>query len=61
MQNQTLPKDPMILLSFVNTQLRDYYDSLEEFAGVYGCDMEEIKETLKEWDYEYNPEQNQFI
>ena len=24
-----IPKDPMILLSYVNTQLRDYYDSLE--------------------------------
>ncbi|HDR1642508.1 TPA: DUF4250 family protein, partial [Pasteurella multocida] len=22
-----IPKDPMILLSYVNTQLRDYYDS----------------------------------
>ena len=24
-----IPKDPVILLSYVNTQLRDYYDSLE--------------------------------
>ena len=24
-----IPKDPMILLSYVNTQLRDYYESLE--------------------------------
>ena len=27
----TLPKDPVMLLSFVNTQLRDHYPSLEEF------------------------------
>ena len=32
----TLPKDPvMALLSFVNTQLRDHYPSLEEFAAIY--------------------------
>ena len=24
-----IPKDPVILLSYVNTQLRDYYESLE--------------------------------
>lgn len=28
----SLPNDPMILLSYVNTQLRDFYSSLEEFA-----------------------------
>lgn len=27
-----IPKDPMILLSYVNTQLRDYYDSLKHSA-----------------------------
>ena len=31
----TLPKDPVMLLSFVNTQLRDHYPSLEEFAAIY--------------------------
>ena len=28
---QTLPKDPVILLSFVNTELRDHYTSLDKF------------------------------
>ena len=28
-----IPKDPMILLSYVNTQLRDYYDSLEALCA----------------------------
>ena len=26
-----IPKDPVMLLSYVNTQLRDYYDSLDDF------------------------------
>ena len=34
----TLPKDPVMLLSFVNTQLRDHYPSLEEFAAAYQVD-----------------------
>ena len=30
-----LPKDPVMLLSFVNTQLRDNYSNLEELAAAY--------------------------
>ena len=50
----TLPKDPVMLLSFVNTQLRDHYPSLEEFAA-------EVISALKNIDYEYDPATNQFI
>lgn len=56
-----LPKDPMILLSFVNTQLRDNYNNLEEFCSVYEISKEELTETLKNIDYEYDKAQNQFI
>lgn len=31
-----IPKDPMILLSYVNTQLRDYYESLEALCTCRG-------------------------
>ena len=34
----SLPKDPVMLLSVVNTKLRDYYPNLDELAkaeGVY--------------------------
>ena len=55
-----LPKDPMILLSFVNTQLRDNYDTLEEFCSVYEVSKETLEETLKNIDYEYDKTQNQF-
>ena len=29
-----MPKDPVMLLSYVNTQLRDFYPSLAEFCAV---------------------------
>ena len=56
-----LPKDPMILLSFVNSQLRDNYNNLEEFCSVYEISKEELTETLKNIDYEYDKTQNQFV
>lgn len=43
----TLPKDPVMLLSFVNTQLRDHYPSLEEFAAAYQVDAAGIISALK--------------
>ena len=57
----TLPKDPVMLLSFVNTQLRDHYPSLEEFATIYQIDAAEGISALKNIDYEYDPATNQFI
>lgn len=57
----TLPKDPVMLLSFVNTQLRDHYPSLEEFAATYQIDASEVISALKNIDYEYDPATNQFI
>ncbi|RHK47372.1 DUF4250 domain-containing protein [Lachnospira eligens] len=30
-----MPKDPVMLLSFVNTQLRDNYNTLEELCKSY--------------------------
>ena len=56
-----LPQDPMILLSYVNTQLRDHYESLEEFCASEGADREEIVKKLRDVDYEYDPETNSFV
>lgn len=55
-----LPKDPIMLLSFVNTQLRDNYPSLDELASAYGVSAEEIEEKLKAIDYTYDKENNRF-
>lgn len=59
-----IPKDPVILLSFVNMQLRDHYPSFEEFAKAYSCEetaKEEMIEKLKSIDYEYDEKLNQFV
>ncbi len=55
-----LPKDPVMLLSFVNTQLRDNYPSLEELAAAYGVPAREIEDKLKIIDYTYDKENNRF-
>ncbi len=55
-----LPKDPVILLSYINTQLRDNYASLMEFCGSNNCDAAEIIRLLERIDYHYNPDTNQF-
>ena len=46
------PKDPAMLLSWINTQLRDFYPSLDELCG---------EASLSSIDYAYDPGTNQFI
>ena len=55
-----LPNDPVILLSYINTQLRDNYASLMEFCSSNDCTAEEITQLLERIDYRYNPDTNQF-
>ena len=49
-----LPKDPVMLLSFTNT-------NLSEFCKAFMVDETEIVQTLKGIDYEYDTTRNQFI
>ncbi|WP_455504337.1 DUF4250 domain-containing protein [Blautia sp.] len=56
-----IPKDPMILLSYVNTQLRDYYDSLEALCTCRGLNKEFLLDKMDSIDYHYDEETNQFI
>ncbi len=56
-----LPKDPVILLSYVNTQLRDYYKTLDDLCSSLSINREELVITLSKINYNYVPEQNQFI
>lgn len=55
-----MPKDPVMLLSYINTQLRDFYPSLDEFCKSAGVSKEKIEEKLISIDYSYDPEKNQF-
>lgn len=56
-----IPKNPMILLSYVNTQLRDFYPSLEALAEGLELDREELIKKLADIDYEYDVQRNQFV
>lgn len=56
-----LPQDPVILLSYVNTKLRDGYPSLDELCAALDADREELVQKLEGIDYRYNLERNQFI
>ena len=56
-----LPKDPMILLSVVNTKLRNHYDSLDAFCQDMGIEKQELTDRLGQIDYGYMEERNQFV
>jgi len=56
----TLPKDPFILYSFVNTQLRDFYPDIEQFCDASNIPVSELKEKLATIGFEYVEEINQF-
>ena len=56
-----IPKDPVMLMSFLNTQLRDNYDSLDELCAVYDLDKAEISRKLDAIDYHYDSERNKFV
>lgn len=55
-----IPKDPVMLLSYINTQLRDFYDSYEDLCKSFGLDPNEVKQKLSMIGYEYNESLNQF-
>ena len=61
MSNMTLPKVPVMLLSLINTKLRDYNSSLDDFCKENDLNEDEIKEKLEMIDYHYNEEHNQFV
>ena len=55
-----LPKDPILLLSVVNTKLRDYYPSLDAICDDMDVSREVLEEKLGMIDYRYDAEKNQF-
>ncbi len=55
-----LPKDPVILLSVVNAQLRDKYPSLKELAAAYMVEDSVITKALSAIQYHYDEKLNQF-
>ena len=55
-----IPKDPYMLLSFINTKLRDDFDSLDNFCESYNVDKQEIQKKLNNIGYKYITNENQF-
>ncbi len=56
-----LPKDPIMLFSFVNMKLRDFYGSLDVMCEELDADRQEIEGRLESVGYHYDAERNQFI
>ena len=56
-----LPEDPFILLSFVNTKLRDHYSSLQALCDDLDADRQVLVETLERIGRRYDAEQNRFL
>lgn len=56
-----LPSDPVILLSVVNTRLRDNYADLAELCGAEDVDAADLERRLAEIGCRYDADQNQFV
>jgi len=54
------PKDPVMLLSFINTKLRDFYPSLEILCEEEELEIKEVLAKLGEIGYSYNKDKNRF-
>ena len=60
MENR-LPNDPVMLLSVINTKLRDYYPNLEMLCEDMHLEPEWLCGKLRMIDYEYDAGQNRFL
>ena len=58
---QNIPKDPAMMLSFINLKLRDYYSSLDALCEDLQVEKQEICDKLAMIDYEYDAKTNQFV
>ncbi|MBR1482637.1 MAG: DUF4250 domain-containing protein [Ruminococcus sp.] len=56
-----LPQDPMILLSYINTKLRDDYSSLDALCEDMAVDRVALEEKLAAVDYRYDAALNKFL
>ena len=51
----------MMLLSYINTNLRDYYPSLDELCSSKDIDINELTSKLESIDYFYDKSLNKFV
>lgn len=55
-----IPNDPIILLSWINLKLRDFYPSLDALCEDLEIEKSSILDKLSAIGFEYNEEQNRF-
>ena len=56
-----IPSDPVMLLSFLNLKLRDYYSNLDALCEDMELDRSELEGKLEGIDYHYDEGKNQFV
>lgn len=61
MANSNIPKDPVMLLSFINMKLRDFYPSLDELCTDLDLNVNDISEKLASAGFNYDGKLNRFI
>ena len=61
MSVSNMPNDPMMLLSFVNTRMRDEGISLEELCAQFQTEKAVVEEKLDKMGYSYNNELKKFV
>jgi hypothetical protein len=55
-----IPNDPIMLLSWLNLKLRDFYPSLDALCEDLELEKTAILDKLSAIGFEYNEEQNRF-
>ena len=55
-----LPNDPILLMSVLNTYLRDRYRDLDDLCDDLNADRTAIEDKLSAAGYAYDPETNRF-
>ena len=56
-----MTKDPYMLLSIINTKLRDFYSNLDDLCEDLEYDINEVKDILNTINYVYDTNLNKFV
>lgn len=56
-----IPSEPVMLLSYINLKLRDYFSDLDVLCEELEVSKEEIISKLESIDYHYDKEKNRFV
>ncbi len=60
MEDIVMPNDPVMLLSYINTRLRDEFDSMEELCLALDVKKSDIDESLLRIGCRYDSTQNRY-